>query len=198
MIISPQTIKIVLASTSPYRKELLKRLGIKFTTASPKINEDHIQGEKIDEYVKRLSKSKVLNIINDHEKSIIIGSDQALVCDEKILGKPGNYENAKIQLDFMNNKTVSFYTGLYVVNTETKTSKVDVIQYDVEFRKLTNLEINNYLIREKPYDCAGSFKSEKLGISLLKSMHGDDVTALIGLPLIRLSELLRNEGVSIP
>ena len=198
MIINPQTIKIVLASTSPYRKELLKRLGIKFTAASPKINEDHIQGEQIDEYVKRLSKSKVLNIINDHEKSIIIGSDQALVCDEKILGKPGNYENAKIQLDFMNNKTVSFYTGLYVVNTETKTSKVDVIQYDVEFRKLTNLEINNYLIREKPYDCAGSFKSEKLGISLLKSMHGNDITALIGLPLIRLSELLRDEGVSIP
>lgn len=129
---------------------------------------------------------------------LIIASDQALECNNKILGKPGNNKNAKEQLIFMSGKVASFYTGLYVVNKKTNSISKDVICFDVEFRTLSLIEIDNYLSKEKPYDCAGSFKSEKMGISLLKRMKGDDPTALIGLPLIRLSEILRNEGISIP
>ena len=130
--------------------------------------------------------------------SLIIASDQALECNNKILGKPDNYENAKKQLSFMSGKVASFYTGLYVLNNKTNSIITDIIRFDVEFRTLSSVEINNYILKETPYDCAGSFKSEKMGISLLRKMNGEDPTALIGLPLIRLCEILRNEGISIP
>ena len=190
--------KIILASSSPYRKELLKRLNIIFTTVSPEINERYFQDELISDYVLRLAKTKAESIVPKNNNSLIIAADQALQCDKKILGKPGNYNKAKEQLIFMSNRSLTFYTGLCLINTETKIIEEDVVSFRVDFRKLTESEIKNYLVKEKPYDCAGSFKSEKLGISLLKKMNGDDPTALIGLPLIRLCKMLRNQGVDIP
>jgi MAF protein len=190
--------KIILASSSPYRKKLLKRLDITFTTVSPEINERYFQDELISDYVLRLAKTKAESIVSKNNNSLIIAADQALQCDKKILGKPGNYNKAKEQLIFMSNRSLTFYTGLCLINTETKIIEKDVISFHVDFRKLTESEIENYLVKEKPYDCAGSFKSEKLGISLLKKMNGDDPTALIGLPLIRLCKMLRNQGVDIP
>ena len=190
--------KIILASSSPYRKELLKRLDIIFTTVSPEINERYFQDELISDYVLRLAKTKAESIVSKNDSSLIIAADQALQCDKKILGKPGNYNKAKEQLIFMSNRSLTFYTGLCLINTETKIIEEDVVSFRVDFRKLTESEIENYLVKEKPYDCVGSFKSEKLGISLLKKMNGDDPTALIGLPLIRLCKMLRNQGVEIP
>ena len=190
--------KIILASSSPYRKELLKRLDITFTTVSPEVNERYFQDELINDYVLRLAKAKAESIVSKNDNSLIIAADQALQCDKKILGKPGNYNKAKEQLIFMSNRSLTFYTGLCLINTETKIIEEDVVSFRVDFRKLTESEIKNYLVKEKPYDCAGSFKSEKLGISLLKKMNGDDPTALIGLPLIRLCKMLRNQGVNIP
>ncbi len=190
--------KIILASSSPYRKELLKRLDITFTTVSPEINERYFQDELISDYVLRLAKTKAESIAPKNNNSLIIAADQALQCDKKILGKPGNYNKAKEQLIFMSNRSLTFYTGLCLINTETKIIEEDVVSFRVDFRKLTESEIENYLVKEKPYDCVGSFKSEKLGISLLKKMNGDDPTALIGLPLIRLCKMLRNQGVDIP
>jgi len=190
--------KIILASSSPYRKELLKRLDITFTTVSPEVNERYFQDELISDYVLRLAKTKAESIVSKNDNSLIIAADQALQCDKKILGKPGNYNKAKEQLIFMSNRSLTFYTGLCLINTETKIIEEDVVSFRVDFRKLTEPEIENYLVKEKPYDCVGSFKSEKLGISLLKKMNGDDPTALIGLPLIRLCKMLRNQGVYIP
>ena len=190
--------KIILASSSPYRKELLKRLDITFTTVSPEVNERYFQDELINDYVLRLAKAKAESIVSKNDNSLIIAADQALQCDKKILGKPGNYNKAKEQLVFMSNRSLTFYTGLCLINTETKIIEEDVVSFRVDFRKLTESEIENYLVKEKPYDCVGSFKSEKLGISLLKKMNGDDPTALIGLPLIRLCKMLRNQGVDIP
>ena len=190
--------KIILASSSPYRKELLKRLDITFTTVSPDVNERYFQDELISDYVLRLAKTKAESIVSKNNNSLIIAADQALQCDKKILGKPGNYNKAKEQLIFMSNRSLTFYTGLCLINTKTKIIEEDVVSFRVDFRKLTESEIENYLVKEKPYDCVGSFKSEKLGISLLKKMNGDDPTALIGLPLIRLCKMLRNQGVDIP
>lgn len=190
--------KIILASSSPYRKELLKRLDITFTTVSPEVNERYFQDELISDYVLRLAKTKAESIVSKNDNTLIIAADQALQCDKKILGKPGNYNKAKEQLLFMSNRSLTFYTGLCLINTETKIIEEDVVSFRVDFRKLTESEIENYLVKEKPYDCVGSFKSEKLGISLLKKMNGDDPTALIGLPLIRLCKMLRNQGVDIP
>ena len=190
--------KIILASSSPYRKELLKRLDIAFTTISPEVNERYFQDELISDYVLRLAKTKAESIVPKNNNSLIIAADQALQCNKKILGKPGNYNKAKEQLIFMSNRSLTFYTGLCLINTETKIIEEDVVSFRVDFRKLTESEIENYLVKEKPYDCVGSFKSEKLGISLLKKMNGDDPTALIGLPLIRLCKMLRNQGVDIP
>ena len=190
--------KIILASSSPYRKELLKRLDITFTTVSPDVDERYFQDELISDYVLRLAKTKAESIVSKNDNSLIIAADQALQCDKKILGKSGNYNKAKEQLIFMSNRSLTFYTGLCLINTETKIIEEDVVSFRVDFRKLTESEIENYLVKEKPYDCVGSFKSEKLGISLLKKMNGDDPTALIGLPLIRLCKMLRNQGVNIP
>ena len=190
--------KIILASSSPYRKELLKRLDIAFTTISPEVNERYFQDELISDYVLRLAKTKAESVVSKNDNSLIIAADQALQCDKKILGKSGNYNKAKEQLIFMSNRSLTFYTGLCLINTETKIIEEDVVSFRVDFRKLTESEIKNYLVKEKPYDCAGSFKLEKLGISLLKKMNGDDPTALIGLPLIRLCKMLRNQGVNIP
>lgn len=177
---------------------LLERLNIEFTIESPDIDEQPIQDESIENYVIRLAEEKARGVAVSHSDSIIIGSDQALECNGKILGKPGNHENAKQQLMLMSGKSLVFYTGLCVFSTKTQLLEKEVIKYSVCFRNLTESEIEAYLNKEQPYDCAGSFMSEKLGISLLSKMEGDDPTALIGLPLIRLCQLLRNQGIKLP
>ncbi len=177
---------------------LLERLYLEFDCDSPDIDETQKQNESIVDYVIRLAEEKAGRVALNHPDSIIIGSDQALECDGKILGKPQNHENAKKQLAMMSGKSLVFYTGLCVLNTATKMLEKDVIKYYVSFRALSETEIENYLNKEQPYQCAGSFMSEKLGISLLSKMKGDDPTSLIGLPLIRLCEMLRNQGVTVP
>jgi len=194
--ISP--IRIILASSSPYRKELLERLQLEFSTESPSIDEECLEGELIEHYVSRLAETKAKHVATKYSNSIVIGSDQALECDGLILGKPGNHENAKQQLMSMSNKTLSFYTGLCVINSSTGKSEKDVIVYRVSFRKLGEQEIEEYLLKEQPYNCAGSFMSERLGVSLMSKMEGEDPTALIGLPLIRLCQILRNLGLKLP
>jgi len=177
---------------------LLERLHLTFSCESPDIDEKPKEGESIAFYVERLAEEKALHVGLNHENALIIGSDQSLECDGKILGKPGNYENAFEQLSTMSGKSLTFYTGLCILNTITQTKEKAVIPFQVNFRQLSEIEIENYLKKEQPYQCAGSFMSEKLGISLLSSMQGDDPSALIGLPLIRLCEMLRNQGISIP
>lgn len=194
--ISP--IRIILASSSPYRKELLERLQLEFSTESPNIDEECLEGESIEHYVARLAETKAKYVATKYSKSIVIGSDQALECDGIILGKPGSHENAKQQLMAMSNKTLSFYTGLCVLDSSTDEIEKDVIIYRVSFRKLREQEIEDYLLKEQPYNCAGSFMSERLGVSLMSKMEGEDPTALIGLPLIRLCQMLRNLGVKLP
>ena len=189
---------IILASSSPYRKMLLERLHIEFSSESPDIDEQHLQNESIDDYVIRLAAGKARAVASIHSEAIIIGSDQALECDGNILGKPGNHENARQQLTTMSGKSLTFYTGLCVLNAKTQILEKDVAKYRVNFRSLSEDEIETYLNKEQPYQCAGSFMSEKLGVSLLSKMEGDDPTALIGLPLIRLCEMLRNQGIKLP
>jgi len=133
-----------------------------------------------------------------HPESLIIGSDQVAVADDKILCKPGNHENAIAQLKKISGKSIVFLTGLCIINTANDKRQKDCISYTVHFRDLTDDEIERYLLQEKPYDCAGSFKSEAYGVSLMQRMEGNDPTSLIGLPLIRLSEMLRNEGLNVP
>lgn len=177
---------------------LLERLNIEFASESPGIDEQQEQNEAVFDYVLRLAEEKAKHVGLNHPDSIIIGSDQSLECDGVILGKPGNHENATKQLLMMSGKTLIFHTGLCVLNTENQQLDKDVIQYQVTFRNLQSSEIDDYLKKEQPYQCAGSFMSEKLGVSLLSSMKGDDPTALIGLPLIRLCEMLRKQNVQIP
>ena len=133
-----------------------------------------------------------------HPDSLIIGSDQVAIADNEILSKPGNHENAITQLKKVSGKSIVFLTGLCLINTANNKSQKDCIRYTVHFRDLIEDEIERYLLREKPYDCAGAFKSEAYGVSLIQRMEGDDPTSLIGLPLIRLSEMLRNEGLNVP
>ena len=141
---------------------------------------------------------KAAAIAHAHPESLIIGSDQVAIADDEILSKPGNHENAIAQLKKISGKSIVFLTGLCVINTVNDKRQKDCIKYTVHFRDLTDDEIERYLLQEKPYDCAGSFKSEAYGVSLMQRMEGNDPTSLIGLPLIRLSEMLRNEGLNVP
>lgn len=192
------TLQIILASSSPYRRELMQRLGIEFICESPDIDESLTQDESPSSYVQRVSEMKARAIVRQHNNAIVIGSDQTMLCGKDIMGKPGDHEQAKSQLARMSGQKITFYTGLSVINSVKNTVQTDCIEFVVFFRELNEQEIEDYLNKEKPYDCAGSFKSESLGISLLSKMQGDDPTALIGLPLIRLCEMLRSEGIEIP
>jgi len=148
--------------------------------------------------VLRLAETKALAIASCHLESLIVGSDQIAVADNEILTKPGNHETAITQLKKVSGKSIAFLTGLCVINTENNNIQKDCIRYTVHFRDLAEDEIERYLLLETPYDCVGSFKSEGYGISLIQRMEGDDPTSLIGLPLIRLSEMLRTENLNIP
>lgn len=189
---------LVLASTSIYRRELLERLQLPFVTAAPNIDETRLVNESAQAMVKRLAQEKAAAMANSYPNALIIGSDQCAVLGEQILGKPGTYEKAVEQLQASSGQTVEFLTGLCLYDSNTGEFQLDVVPFQVEFRTLQNTEIENYLLREQPYNCAGSFKSEGLGISLFKRLRGDDPTALIGLPLIRLCAMLRECGYHIP
>jgi septum formation protein len=189
--------QLVLASTSPFRRDLLQRLGIPFITAAPDVDESPLPGEAADALVQRLSASKARAVGRTHA-GLVIGSDQVATVGEAILGKPGNHERAFEQLQQLSGRTVTFHTGLCLLDTAKDFQQLDVIPFTVEFRQLSTTQIEHYLRREQPYNCAGSFKSEALGITLFRRMQGDDPTALIGLPLIRLTDMLATAGISLP
>lgn len=192
------TQQLILGSTSIYRRELLERLQIPFDTAAPDMDETLLDGESAADMVLRLSHGKALAVASAHPEALIIGSDQCAVLGEQILGKPGNHETAVQQLTACSGKHVKFLTGLCLYNAKTTHYQLELVPFSVQFRELSAAEIENYLHREQPYHCAGSFKSEGLGISLFKALHGEDPNALIGLPLIKLTEMLRQENFVIP
>lgn len=188
---------LILASTSPYRRELLERLGLPFTVANPQTDETALPGEPPEALALRLSEAKARAVAATYPDALIIGSDQVATVDGKIYGKPGTHERATEQLRALSGKTVNFFTGLCLYNARTGHAEVRGIPTLVSFRELSDREIENYLHREPAYNCAGSAKSEGLGIALLKSMQGEDPNALVGLPLIALCDLLRNQDVDI-
>ena len=188
---------IVLASTSPYRKELLNKLAIPFQTASPDIDETAFPDEYPRNLVQRLAQSKAEKVAEKYSSHLIIGSDQVASIDDKILGKPLTFDNAMKQLEMSNGRSVTFYTGLCLYNSKSKQAQVICENFHVHFRKLNEQQHSNYLKKEQPFNCAGSFKSEGLGITLFEKLEGDDPNSLIGLPLIRLVDFLSNEGVDV-
>lgn len=189
--------KLVLASSSPFRKEVLSRLGIPFDTISPDADETMLADESPSALVVRLAKLKAEAVASDYSDALIIGSDQVAALDGNILGKPGNHEKAVQQLQQASGRSVMFYTGLCLLNSKTGITQTDYSIFTVNFRKLNAEQIENYLQKEKPYNCAGSFKSEALGSALFDSLDGNDPTSLIGLPLIKLIRMLENEGVRV-
>lgn len=190
--------RIVLASGSPYRKELMERLMVPFDIVSPDVDESRFADEDAEDYVKRLALKKAHAAAEINHGDIFIGSDQCAINEGQILGKPGNYENAFQQLKAASGKCVSFYTSLCVVDHNEQRVFNDMVPYHVYFRNLKDEEIERYLDKEQPYNCAGSFKSEGLGSSLFRKLEGEDPTALIGLPLIKLTKTLRGLGVQAP
>lgn len=189
---------LILASTSPYRRELLHRLGLPFAVASPQTDESRWPGESPEAMALRLSEAKARAVAGTHPDALIIGSDQVATVDGLIYGKPGSHERAVDQLRVLSGKTVNFYTGLCLYNARTGVVEVCGVPTLVTFRDLTDEEIERYLRREPAYDCAGSARSEGLGIGLLSRIAGDDPNALVGLPLIALCALLRRQGVAVP
>lgn len=186
---------ILLASSSTYRRSLLARLGLNFDYASPDIDENPLPNETPDELVSRLSETKARALANTYPSHLIIGSDQVAVLEGQILGKPHNHERAFQQLKAASGKEVSFKTGLCLLNAATDEQQLCVEEYRVQFRELSDEQINHYLSYEQPFDCAGSFKCEGLGIALFEKLSGDDPNTLIGLPLIRLVDTLRFFGI---
>lgn len=190
--------KLILGSTSPFRRELLQRLGVDFDCAAPEVDETPLSNEAPQELVRRLSVAKAQAVARHYPDALIIGSDQVAVLDNDILGKPGNHQRAVEQLQRASGRSVRFLTGLCLYNSNTGQYQVDVVPFEVVFRQLSEQQIEHYLQREQPYNCAGSFKSEALGITLFESMRGDDPTALIGLPLIQLTSMLAEAGLVLP
>ncbi|WP_334107269.1 Maf family nucleotide pyrophosphatase [Methylobacillus sp.] len=188
---------LILASSSPYRRELLERLQLPFSVLSPDIDETPLAGELPEQTALRLAQAKALKVADMHPDALIIGCDQVATLDGLQLGKPLNHENAVRQLTLMRGRSVIFHSALCLYNAANQQMQTDVVPYTVIFRDLSNAQIENYLRREQPYQCAGSAKSEGLGIAIIAAMQGDDPNALIGLPLIRLIDMLNNQGVAI-
>lgn len=188
---------LVLGSTSPFRKSILEKLNLPFECAKPNIDESALIGETPQALVERLAVKKAQAVTDKFPNALIIGSDQVAVCDGEILGKPHNFENGVIQLTKFSNKAVTFYTGLCILDSSSNTLKSIVETFIVHFNELSQTEIENYLKAEQPYNCAGSFKSEGLGICLFKKLEGDDPNTLIGLPLIKLVALLKQHGLDV-
>ncbi len=189
---------LLLASSSPYRRELLQRLRLPFTWASPDIDEGRNAEEPATDLVRRLARQKAEALANSHSQHLIIGSDQVAVLGEQILGKPHTFERACEQLLAASGQQVTFLTGLALLNSNTGQCQVDCIPFTVTLRELDRERVERYVQAERPLDCAGSFKAEGLGVTLFQSTHGCDATSLIGLPLIRLVDMLHAEGVQLP
>jgi septum formation protein len=193
----PHDWPVILGSTSRYRKELLSRLRIPFEVCAPHVDETPLPGEAPKELALRLALAKALAVAKQNPNAVVIGSDQVADLDGTPLGKPGNHANAVLQLQKMRGKTVVFQTALSVVCVANGYQRTDLAAVKVKFRDLTDSEIESYLRAEEPYDCAGSAKSEGLGIALLDAIDNDDPTALVGLPLIRTCQMLREAGVKL-
>ena len=191
---SPVT--LVLASTSPYRRELLSRLGLPFSVASPDTDESPRPGEAAETLALRLAEAKARAVAPAYPQALIIGSDQVAIANGKIYGKPGTHERAVAQLQELSGQSVNFYTALCLYDSRNDSRQICGVPTQVKFRSLSNSEIDNYLAREPAYNCAGSAKSEGLGIALLDSLSGDDPNALVGLPLIALCAMLRQAGMN--
>lgn len=191
-------LRLVLGSTSAYRRSLLERLGIPFTVAAPNVDESMLPGEQPIDLAHRLARAKAENVAERQAKSLVIGSDQLAVSGRDILGKPGSGERAIAQLRQLSGQRVTFYTAVHVINSETRSNEGHLDVTTVHFRTLTDEEIQSYVARDKPYHCAGGFKVESLGISLFSRIESQDPTALIGLPLIWLSAALRRNGFKVP
>lgn len=191
--------KVILASSSAYRQSILKKLHIPFSSVAPDIDESQILGESVSQQVKRLAKIKALSIATQptHANSYVIGSDQLASFNGQALGKPGNFDNAVQQLMMVSGQTVKFHTGLCLVHSNNEQVSQIVETFDVTFKILTKQQISTYLNIEQPYDCAGSFKSEGLGIALFESLNGRDPNTLIGLPLIALLDLFNNMSIDL-
>lgn len=190
--------QLILASTSPYRRDLLGRFQIPFETCAPATDETPLEGESPAHTAERLSAAKAQAVAPRFPAALIIGSDQVAYCDDQRFGKPGSRDKARIQLRDLSGKIVVFHTGLCLLNSATGRSHMRGIATEVRFRELSDAEIERYLDKEDALNCAGSARSEALGISLLEWMRSDDPTALVGLPLIALAEMLRAEGIALP
>ena len=189
---------LLLASSSVYRRELLARLQLPFTCSSPDIDESRRPGEAATDLVKRLAQEKAQALATRHDAHLIIGSDQVAVLDGRIIGKPHTFENARAQLLAASGSRVTFLTGLALLNSQSGHCQLDCIPFTVHMRTLDPARVEHYLRAEQPYDCAGSFKAEGLGVSLFQRTEGPDATSLVGLPLIRLVDMLLAEGIQIP
>ncbi|AGA86233.1 Maf family protein [Stutzerimonas stutzeri] len=189
---------LLLASSSRYRQELLSRLRLPFDSCAPEIDETAFPGETAEHLVRRLAECKAHALSDRYPDSLIIGSDQVAVLNQEIIGKPHTFERAKQQLLAASGGSVRFLTGLALLDSMNGRLQVACVPFTVHFRSLDEARIERYLQTEQPYDCAGSFKAEGLGISLFRTTEGEDVTSLVGLPLIQLVDMLLNAGVEVP
>ena len=188
---------IILASTSPFRQLLLQKLCIPFQCEKPNVDESELCGETAQQLVQRLALAKATAVSDKFTQHLIIGGDQVAVINGNIIGKPHGFDNAFSQLKQASGQIITFYTGLCLLNSATGHAQTIVETFQVHFRQLSDVMITNYLNKEQPYQCAGSFKSEGLGIALFSKLEGKDPNTLVGLPLITLIELLNNEGVEV-
>lgn len=188
---------LILASSSIYRRELLQRLQLPFTVVSPEVDETPLDGETPEATALRLAQAKARKVADTHPSALVIGCDQVATLDGLQLGKPLTHDNAVRQLRLMRGRSVTFHSALCLYNAASGRMQAENVIYEVHFRDLSNAQIENYLRLEQPYHCAGSAKSEGLGIALIEWMRGDDPNALIGLPLIRLVGMLHNEGIPV-
>jgi septum formation protein len=193
----PAARALVLASTSPYRRALLARLGLPFVSVAPVADETPLPGEAPAATALRLAECKARSVAGAHPAALIIGSDQVADCDGQPIGKPGSHDGAVAQLGRLSGRTIVFHTGLALLDAGTGHCQTALVDVRSTFRPLGPAEIDAYLRREQPYDCAGSVKSEALGIALFQRIESDDPTALVGLPLIRLTDMLLAAGVSV-
>lgn len=189
---------IVLASSSPYRRALLERLGLPFSWAAPEVDETAQPGESAAALTLRLAQAKALALVERYPQHLIIGSDQVLLLNGVAVSKPGTHDAAREQLSACSGKTLTFHTSLCLLNSLSGESQSVVEPFEVVFRSLSAERIERYLCKEQPYDCAGSFKMEGLGITLFHALRGDDPNSLIGLPLIRLCDMFIKEGIDLP
>lgn len=189
--------QLILASSSPFRKQLLKRLQLDFECLSPDVDESLHSGEAAVEYVRRLALAKARTVARQHPDAVVIGSDQCAVLDDEILGKPGNHANAMRQLRRAQGKTVRFHTAVCVIRHNSAIELLEEVPFDVEFRRLGDQQLEHYLQVEQPYQCAGSFMAEGYGACLFRRMQGEDPNALIGLPLFKLVEMLETAGIVV-